>query len=108
MADHYRIGRIMLAGDAAMCTAPPGAGMNAEILHVGRLSAALAGDGLALNRYGFERRPVAQQVVALADRLTRLATVSPGWRMWRNLLLLALSKMPQSHCSLAMPSGLGY
>lgn len=114
VADQYRNGRIVLAGDAAHVHSPAGGqGMNAGILDAVRLSQALvkalAGDGHALDRYGLERRPVAQQVVALADRLTRLATVSPGWRTPRNLLLLALAKMPPFRRSLAMRlSGLVY
>lgn len=114
VADQYRNGRIVLAGDAAHVHSPAGGqGMNAGILDAVRLSQALvkalAGDGHALDGYGLERRPVAQQVVALADRLTRLATVSPGWRAPRNLLLLALAKMPPFRRSLAMRlSGLVY
>lgn len=114
VADQYRVGRIVLAGDAAHVHSPAGGqGMNAGILDAMRLSEALvealAGDASALDRYSLERRPVAQQVVALADLLTRLATVRPGWRMWRNLLLLALSKVPLFGRSLALRlSGLGY
>lgn len=114
VADHYRAGRIVLAGDAAHVHSPAGGqGMNAGILDAMRLSEALvdalAGDASALDRYGLERRPVAQQVVALADRLTRLATVRPGWRLLRNLLLSVLSQLPLFRRSLAMRlSGLVY
>jgi len=41
-----------------------------------------------------QRRPLAQQVVAFADRLTRMATVRPGLRGVRNLLLSTLSRIP--------------
>ena len=92
VADVYRAGRVLLAGDAAHVHSPAGGqGMNAGILDAMRLAdalvTALAGDDpAALDAYGAERRPVAQQVVALADRLTRLATVRPGLRGLRNLL----------------------
>lgn len=114
VADHYRVGRIVLAGDAAHVHSPAGGqGMNAGILDAVRLSDALVdaltGDAAALDRYSLERRPVAQKVVALADRLTRLATVRPGLRMGRNVLLSALSKVPLFRRSLAMRlSGLMY
>ena len=89
VADRYRAGRVLLAGDAAHVHSPAGGqGMNAGILDAMRLAGALvkalAGDEAALDAYGSERRPVAQQVVALADRLTRLATVRPGLRALRN------------------------
>lgn len=92
VADVYRAGRVLLAGDAAHVHSPAGGqGMNAGILDAmslaGALLEALAGDAAALDAYGVERRPVAQQVVAFADRLTRLATVRPGLRALRNLLL---------------------
>ena len=87
--------------------------MNAGILDAVRLSEALvkalAGDGAALDSYGSERRPVAQQVVALADRLTRLATVRPALRALRNLVLSALSMLPVFRRNLAWRlSGLVY
>lgn len=70
---------------------------------------ALAGDTLALNAYGAVRRPVAQQIVALTDRLTRLATVRPELRALRNLLLSALSRVPMFRRGLAWRlSGLVY
>ena len=70
---------------------------------------ALAGDAAALDSYGIERRPVAQQVVTLADRLTRLATVRPGLRALRNMLLSTLSRLPRFRRSLAWRlSGLVY
>jgi len=114
IADNYRAGRVLLAGDAAHVHSPAGGqGMNAGILDAVRLSEALvdalAGDAAALDSYGSERRPVAQQVVALADRLTRLATVRPGLRALRNLLLSTLSRLPLFRRNLAWRlSGLVY
>jgi 2-polyprenyl-6-methoxyphenol hydroxylase-like FAD-dependent oxidoreductase len=114
VADTYRAGRVLLAGDAAHVHSPAGGqGMNAGILDAMRLAdalvKALVGDMASLDTYGTERRPVAQQVVALADRLTRLATVRPGLRALRNLLLSTLSRLPTFRRRLAWRlSGLVY
>ena len=114
IADVYRAGRIVLAGDAAHVHSPAGGqGMNAGILDAMALAVALeqalGGNVLALDRYGAQRRPVAEQVVALADRLTRLATVRPGLRVLRNLLLSVLAKLPAFRRQLAWRlSGLVY
>jgi 2-polyprenyl-6-methoxyphenol hydroxylase-like FAD-dependent oxidoreductase len=90
-----------------------GQGMNAGILDAVRLAdglvEALAGEPTALDAYGRERRPAAQQVVALADRLTRLATVRPSLRGLRNLLLSTLARLPAVRRQLAWRlSGLVY
>jgi 2-polyprenyl-6-methoxyphenol hydroxylase-like FAD-dependent oxidoreductase len=114
VADRYRVGRIVLAGDAAHVHSPAGGqGMNVGILDAvalaGALVQALAGEPRALDAYGAERRPVAQQVVAFADRLTRLATVRPGWRALRNLVLSGLARLPRFRRLLAWRlSGLVY
>ncbi|MBL8346353.1 MAG: FAD-dependent oxidoreductase [Rubrivivax sp.] len=99
IAEHYRAGRVLLAGDAAHVHSPAGGqGMNAGILDATSLAEALAralaGDVAALDDYGDERRPVAQQVVALADRLTRLATAPRALRVLRNGLLSTLARLP--------------
>ncbi len=114
VADTYRKGRVVLAGDAAHVHSPAGGqGMNTGILDAVRLAdalgAALAGDATALDAYGAERRPVAEEVVAFADRLTRLATVRPGLRGLRNVVLRALARVPMFRRKLAMRlSGLVY
>jgi len=114
VADTYRAGRVLLAGDAAHVHSPAGGqGMNAGILDAMCLADALVnaleGNVASLDHYGMERRPVAQQVVALADRLTRLATVPPLLRSMRNLLLSALSQLPVFRRRLAWRlSGLVY
>jgi 2-polyprenyl-6-methoxyphenol hydroxylase-like FAD-dependent oxidoreductase len=100
VADTYRAGRILLAGDAAHVHSPAGGqGMNTGIQDAVVLGEALAkalsggGEG-PLDAYGAGRRPVAEDVVALADRLTRLATVSRQWRPLRNALLGSLARVP--------------
>jgi len=114
IADAYRAGRVLLAGDAAHVHSPAGGqGMNAGILDAMSLAdalvAALAGDAGALDAYGALRRPVAGQIVALADRLTRMATIRPGLRGLRNLLLSTVSRLPAVRHQLAWRlSGLVY
>lgn len=114
IADTYRVGRVLLAGDAAHVHSPAGGqGMNVGILDAALLAdaldKALSGTVHALDAYGARRRPIAQQVVALADRLTRLATVRPALRSWRNLLLSTLSRLPPIRRRLAWQlSGLIY
>ncbi|HEU5297244.1 MAG TPA: FAD-dependent monooxygenase [Burkholderiaceae bacterium] len=114
VAERYRAGRVLLAGDAAHVHSPAGGqGMNVGILDAmslaGALVQALGGDAAALDEYGRQRRPVAQQVVAFADRMTRLATARPGLRALRNALLRGLSLIPRVRRELAWRlSGLVY
>jgi 2-polyprenyl-6-methoxyphenol hydroxylase-like FAD-dependent oxidoreductase len=114
IADRYRSGRVVLAGDAAHVHSPAGGqGMNMGILDAMHLAdvlkRAIGGDIASLDAYGAERRPVAGQVVALADRLTRLATVPPSMRGLRNLALRMLSQLPSVRRNLAWRlSGLVY
>lgn len=114
VADDYRAGRVLLAGDAAHVHSPAGGqGMNAGILDAMALAEALqralSGDAQALDAYTAQRRPVAQQVVALADRLTRLATAPRLLRPLRNLVLRTLASLPPMRRNLAWRlSGLVY
>lgn len=74
------------------------------------LAAVLAGgaDSL-LDDYSATRRPIAQQVVALTDRLTRLATLRPALRPIRNTLLGIIGRFPRATRALAARlSGLVY
>jgi 2-polyprenyl-6-methoxyphenol hydroxylase-like FAD-dependent oxidoreductase len=115
VADTYRAGSILLAGDAAHVHSPAGGqGMNTGIQDAIVLAEALANalnndNEEQLNAYGAIRRPIAKQVVALADRLTRLATVSRRLRPLRNILLKSLAFIPAFRRSLAWRlSGLVY
>ncbi|CAN7611584.1 FAD-dependent oxidoreductase [Polaromonas sp. LjRoot131] len=114
VAENYRAGRILLAGDAAHVHSPAGGqGMNAGILDAislaGALEEALAGSTTSLDAYAAERQPVARQIVALADRLTRLATVRPALRALRNLAMSMMSRLPQIRRRMAWQlSGLIY
>ncbi|MEU7978905.1 FAD-dependent oxidoreductase [Micromonospora sp. NPDC049081] len=100
IADRYRRGRVLLAGDAAHVHSPAGGqGMNLGICDAVALGAAL-GDVLAghpdtlLDAYAASRRPLAEEVVGFAARLTRLATLPPAGRPLRDLALRAVSGMP--------------
>jgi 2-polyprenyl-6-methoxyphenol hydroxylase-like FAD-dependent oxidoreductase len=114
VAESYRAGRVLLAGDAAHVHSPAGGqGMNAGILDAislaDALEQALAGSTTSLDAYAAERQPVAHRIVALADRLTRLATVRPALRALRNLAMSVLSRLPQVRRRLAWQlSGLIY
>jgi 2-polyprenyl-6-methoxyphenol hydroxylase-like FAD-dependent oxidoreductase len=110
LADRYREGRVFLAGDAAHVHSPAGGqGMNTGIQDATALAARLAGvlrdgaDARILDGYEAERRPVAADVVAFTDRMTRLATVhGAGIRRIRNAALRVLDRMPAVHRKLAL------
>jgi 2-polyprenyl-6-methoxyphenol hydroxylase-like FAD-dependent oxidoreductase len=111
VADTYRAGRILLAGDAAHVHSPAGGqGMNTGIqdaVVLGEaLAATLAGGGEGpLDAYGAARRPIAQAVVALTDQITRIATVSRRLRPLRNALLASLARVPAFRNRLAWRLG---
>lgn len=114
IAAAYRQGRVLLAGDAAHVHSPAGGqGMNIGIQDAVTLGdalvSALAGDDGALDAYEARRRPIAQQVVTLADRLTRMATAPRALRGLRNVLLSLVARMPNVRRKLAWQlSGLAY
>ena len=96
VADHYRAGRLLLAGDAAHVHSPAGGqGMNTGIQDGHALGRALATG--RLDDYETRRRPVAQRVVAFADRMTRIATTrNPAARHARNTALPCSATSPAS------------
>ncbi|BEK97316.1 FAD-dependent oxidoreductase [Nocardia seriolae] len=108
VADHYRAGRILLAGDAAHVHSPAGGqGMNTGIqdaVVLGRLLAAVVEGAPAagLDEYEQTRRPVALGVVSFTDRVTRMATLRPTpARMIRNLLISTATRVPAVRHTLA-------
>ncbi|MCC5581006.1 FAD-dependent monooxygenase [Microtetraspora sp. AC03309] len=107
IADTYRRGRLLLAGDAAHVHSPAGGqGMNLGIddaVHLGEtLARVLDGEPESLlDSYAATRRPQAEQVVALAGRLTKLATAAAGRRVLRNLLLAVAGRIPAVRTRLA-------
>lgn len=80
VADSFRAGPVLLAGDAGHVHSPAGGqGMNLGLQDAVALGEAIAdalrhGSDLTLDRYAAERRPVAREVVHFASRGTRLAT----------------------------------
>ncbi len=115
VADTYRAGRLLLAGDAAHVHSPAGGqGMNLGIQDAVALADALAGvlDGepdSVLDDYSAARRPIAQQVVEMTDRLTRLATLPRAARPVRNAAIGLAGRVPSVRRALAMRlSGLVY
>jgi 2-polyprenyl-6-methoxyphenol hydroxylase-like FAD-dependent oxidoreductase len=115
VADTYRAGRLLLAGDAAHVHSPAGGqGMNLGIQDAVVLADALARvlagepDSL-LDDYSESRRPIAQQVVEMTDRLTRLATLPRAARPVRNAAIGLAGRVPSVRRALAMRlSGLVY
>lgn len=92
LASQYRVGRVMLAGDAAHEHSPLGGqGMNLGIHDAVALGEALATG--ALDTYQAMQRPMARDVIEITSLLTRLATASKLLRPLRNLAVRAMSPM---------------
>lgn len=93
LAERYRVGRVLLAGDAAHIHPPLGGqGLNLGVqdaINLGwKLAATLAGwapDDL-LDSYQAERRPVAAGVLANTRAQSELLSTEPGPRAVRELL----------------------
>jgi 2-polyprenyl-6-methoxyphenol hydroxylase-like FAD-dependent oxidoreductase len=88
--------------------------MNLGIQDAVALADALAGvlgggpDSL-LDDYSAVRRPIAKDVVAMTDRLTRLATLPRAARPMRNAVIGVLGRVPSVRLALARRlSGLVY
>jgi 2-polyprenyl-6-methoxyphenol hydroxylase-like FAD-dependent oxidoreductase len=100
IADTFRDGRILLAGDAAHVHSPAGGqGMNLGIedaVKLGEsLSRVLSGEPAALlDEYASARHEAAEDVISLAGRLTQLATASPRRRPIRNRAMRLAGKIP--------------
>ena len=110
LASAYRSGRLLLVGDAAHVHSPAGGqGMNTGIVDAvvlgGMLADVLAGrqPDAWLDRYGAMRRPAAEKVLALADRLTGMATTrgAPAQHL-RNALLSLVGALPPVRRRVAM------
>jgi 2-polyprenyl-6-methoxyphenol hydroxylase-like FAD-dependent oxidoreductase len=88
LADRYRVGRVLLAGDAAH-THPPtgGQGLNTSVqdsYNLGwKLAAALDGARDLLPTYEEERRPIAAGMLGLATRLLEASRTGGGNRRGR-------------------------
>ncbi|NGN93558.1 NAD(P)-binding protein [Nocardioides sp. KC13] len=111
----YRAGRVLIAGDAAHVHSPAGGqGMNTGLQDAVVLADALVatitgGDEATLDDYASRRRPVAQEVIELSDRLTRFGIAHGVRRSVRNLVLSTLARLPRFRTMLAWRlSGLVY
>lgn len=110
LADSYRSGPFLLMGDAAHVHSPAGGqGMNTGLVDAIVLGEALTRvmrDGApdsVLDDYARIRRPAAQEVLALASRLTRIATLHSAWaRGVRNIALRVLNRLPGFKRTLAL------
>ncbi|GAA4915326.1 2-polyprenyl-6-methoxyphenol hydroxylase-like FAD-dependent oxidoreductase [Stackebrandtia albiflava] len=115
IADTYRDGRVLIAGDAAHVHSPAGGqGMNIGIQDAAVLAEALStvlngGPEKVLDEYVDRRRPVAAEVITLADRLTRMGVATGLRRLVRNNVLRVVSLNPRFRRMLAdRLSGLVY
>ena len=108
VAASYRNRRVILAGDSAHTHSPAGGqGMNLGLRDAITLGEALStalttGDETALDKYAVEARAEALDVVALAHRLTRIATGPRALRPARNLVLRLLGRIPAVRRGLAV------
>jgi 2-polyprenyl-6-methoxyphenol hydroxylase-like FAD-dependent oxidoreductase len=107
VADRFRSGRVLLAGDAAYVHSPAGGqGMNLGLRDAIALGTALAevlggAPESRLDDYANTQRPLAKTVVRFAGFLTKLATVGPRIRPLRNVLLSGLARIPAFRFRLA-------
>ena len=110
LASSYRDRRILVMGDAAHVHSPAGGqGMNTGLVDaivLGEALTAVVRGGAppsTLDDYAQARRPAALEVLALASRLTRIATVRPVFlRLLRNLVLRMLDRLPRFKLKLAL------
>ena len=101
LAASPRKGRVLLCGDAAHVHSPAGGqGMNTGIQDAVALAGVLAevlrgGDVTRLDEWAAERHQVAEAVVRLTDRMTRVASMqSPSLRKLRNLAVAFAGHIP--------------
>lgn len=100
-AEHYRVGRVFLAGDAVHIHSPAGGqGMNTGLQDACNLAwkLGLVARGLApaalLDSYEPERSPVADAVLKMSDAMTRMVTLSnPVAAAVRNHLYAVVSQL---------------
>ncbi|GAB7146332.1 FAD-dependent monooxygenase [Mycobacterium riyadhense] len=115
VADTFRAGRLLLAGDAAHVHSPAGGqGMNLGITDAIELATALAttlhgGSDSALDAYSASQRARARQVLTLTGRLTRVSTLPRPLRPIRNSTMRLAAHVPAVRRQLAWRlSGLVY
>ena len=101
LADSFVRGRVLLVGDAAHVHSPAGGqGMNLGLRDAEALSGALAdaitrGSTAPLDTYAEARRAAAAEVLAMTDRLTRVATMTNPLKRWfRNRVIATVGALP--------------
>ncbi|OBJ02344.1 pentachlorophenol monooxygenase [Mycobacterium alsense] len=100
VADSYRAGRLLLAGDAAHVHSPAGGqGMNLGIADAISLADALShalrdGSEAGLDAYSTIQRRRAERVLKLTGRLTRMATAPRPLRPIRNTGMRLAARVP--------------
>jgi 2-polyprenyl-6-methoxyphenol hydroxylase-like FAD-dependent oxidoreductase len=104
VADQYRQGRLLLAGDAAHVHSPAGGqGMNLGITDAIALAEALGGGSdTALDAYCEAQRQRAQRVLKMTGRLTRFSTLPAPVRPARNSAMQLAARVPAVRRQLAM------
>ncbi|MEU1588520.1 FAD-dependent oxidoreductase [Micromonospora sp. NPDC005710] len=115
IADTFRAGPVLLAGDAGHVHSPAGGqGMNLGICDAVALGTAVAnvldgGPETLLDDYSARQRPMAEDVLSFAAGLTRMAAVSPARRPARDVLLRLLGAVPPARRRIALRlSGLSH
>ncbi|OBK18672.1 FAD-dependent monooxygenase [Mycobacterium asiaticum] len=115
VADRYRSGRLVLAGDAAHVHSPAGGqGMNLGITDAVALAGTLTeilqgGSDEALDIYSATQRARAQEVLKLTGRLTKVSTLPRQLRPVRNSVMRVSAHVPAVRRQLAWRlSGLVY
>jgi 2-polyprenyl-6-methoxyphenol hydroxylase-like FAD-dependent oxidoreductase len=108
IASTSRRGRILLCGDAAHVHSPAGGqGMNTGIQDAMSLAPVLAqvlhgGEQAALDRWAADRHRIAAGVVAMTDRMTKMATMtSPIGQSLRNAAVALLGHVPPIRAAVA-------
>jgi 2-polyprenyl-6-methoxyphenol hydroxylase-like FAD-dependent oxidoreductase len=118
-APTYRVGRVLLAGDAAHCHSPAGGqGMNAglqDAANLGwKLAAVVQGTASAdlLDTYQAERHPVGKIVLRISGMLVRMSRVKPPvGRAMRNFVAgraLRVPRIRQKGMGMITGIGIGY
>ena len=108
-AERWRVGRVLLAGDAAHIHSPAGGqGMNTgmqDAFNLGwKLAAAYRGSAsqTLIDSYHAERHPVAARVIEFSTRLTRLSTLTnPVAQQLRNAVLHTATGIGPARSALA-------
>ncbi|MEH1164851.1 FAD-dependent oxidoreductase [Micromonospora sp. CPCC 205539] len=115
IADTFRAGPVLLAGDAGHVHSPAGGqGMNLGICDAVALGTTLAdvlagGPETLLDDYTARQRPMAEDVLSFTAGLTRLATLSSARRPIRDVLLRLLGAVPPARRQIALRlSGLSH